>query len=190
MPVEFLGLARKNPYNGAAMTPVVNPWNSNENEDPNIARIEDQINWYDRKSILFQKTYKRIKLVEIIAAAFIPFLSALHFSDPNVLFPFTALRFATVVGTITALLGVLITILEGVLQLQQYQQNWVSYRATCEALKHEKYNYIAGAGVYADAPKPHSLLVERFESIGTQENAKWASLQQPQKAAKAGAAEQ
>jgi len=166
-------------------TPPV-AWNL---EDPNLKRIEEQIDWYDKKSVLFQNQYKRIKLIEIVAAAFIPFLSALHFSDPNLLFPYTSVRFATVVGTVTALLGVLITILEGILQLQQYQQNWVSYRGTCEALKHEKFTYIAGAGVYASAANPHALLVERFETIGSQENTKWASLQQPQKFDKTGQAE-
>ncbi len=144
-------------------------------EDPIIDRIEDQINWYDNKSIKLQKTYKRIKLVEIVAAALIPFLSALHLSDVSSHLPIT-------IGTITALLGVLITILEGVLQLNQYQKTWVTYRATCEALKHEKFTYIAGAGVYASAPNPHALLAERAETIGSQENTNWISLQQPQKA--------
>jgi hypothetical protein len=90
------------------------------------------------------------------------------------------------IGTIVALLGVLITILEGILQLNQYQQTWVTYRATCEALKHEKFTYIAKAGVYAAATDPRSLLAERIETIGSQENSKWASLQQPQKVTKAG----
>jgi hypothetical protein len=149
--------------------PVV--WNL---EDPVIARIEEQINWYDGKSSKCQKSYKRIKIVEIFSAALIPFLSALHISGDSSHLPIT-------IGTITALLGVLITILEGVLQLQQYQQIWVTYRATCEALKHEKFTYLAGAGVYATAASPRALLTERAETIGSQENTKWASLQQPQK---------
>ena len=161
------------------MSAIVNAWDVND--DPNIARIEEQINWYDKKSSIYQKKYKRIKLIEIVAAALIPFLAALHFSDPNVLFPFTRVRLVTVVGTFTALLGVLITILEGVLQLQQYQQNWVTYRATCEALKHEKFTCLAGAGIYGTAANPHTLLTERAETIGSQENTKWASLLQPQK---------
>jgi hypothetical protein len=162
------------------MSAIVNPWDVSE--DPNIARIEEQINWYDAKCGANQKIYKRIKLVEIIAAALIPFLSALHLSEKASDIPFT-------IGTLTALLGVLITILEGVLQLQQYQQNWVTYRGTCEALKHEKFTYIAGAGVYANAPNAHALLVERCETIGSQENTKWTSLQQAQKLDKAGQAE-
>lgn len=160
------------------MSTPPNVWNL---EDPNIKRIQEQIDWYDRKSSFNQKRYKLIKVIEIIAAAFIPFLSALHFSDPNYLFPGTSVRFATVAGTITALLGVLITILEGVLQLYQYQKNWVTYRGTCEALTHEKYTYIAKAGVYATGDNTHALLTDRAETIGSQENTKWASLQQPQK---------
>ena len=80
-----------------------------------------------------------------------------------------------------AFLGVLITVLEGILQLNQYQQNWVTYRATCEAMKHEKFTYLARAGVYATAADARALLAERVETIGSQENSKWASLQQPQK---------
>ena len=147
--------------------------------DPIIDRLEDQINWYDAKSSKYQKAYKRIKAIEIVAAALIPFLAALHLSDIKSDLSFT-------IGTITALLGVLITILEGILQLNQYQQTWVTYRATCEALKHEKFTYIAKAGVYAAATDPRALLAERIETIGSQENSKWASLQQPQKANKAG----
>lgn len=157
-------------------------------QDPIIARIEDQINWYNAKSSKCQKTYKRIKVIEIIAAALIPFLSALHISDVTPQ-PFTLAHIPLTIGTVTALLGVLITILEGVLQLNQYQQIWVTYRATCEALKHEKFTYIARAGVYAAPGDAHALLAERAETVGSQENSKWASLQQPQKAAKAGASE-
>ena len=142
--------------------------------DPIIERLEDQISYYDAKSSRCQKSYKGIKLVEIISAALIPFLAALHVADTH---DYVKAAFAIA----TALLGVLITILEGVLQLQQYQQIWVTYRATCEALKHEKYTYIAKAGVYASAADPRALLAERIETIGSQENTKWTSLQQPQK---------
>ena len=48
-----------------------------DRSDPVIDRLEDQINWYDRKSLSSQHAFKRIKVMEIIAAALIPFLSAL-----------------------------------------------------------------------------------------------------------------
>ncbi|HWY56879.1 MAG TPA: DUF4231 domain-containing protein [Terriglobales bacterium] len=131
--------------------------------DPIINRLEDQIAWYDRKSMVNQRYFKRIKTVEIAAAAVIPFLATFNFS-----------RVLWVSGG----LGVLITVLEGMLHLNQYQQNWIAYRSTCEALKHEKYVYLAKASPYASVADPHALLAERIESLVSQEHAKWASVQQ------------
>jgi hypothetical protein len=133
--------------------------------DPIFDRLEDQISWYDRKSRSAQHIFKRMKVVEILAAAAIPFLAGVSFSHDKL---------------VTAGLGVLITILEGVLHLNQYQQNWTTYRSTCEALKHEKYVYLGKAGPYASAPDPHALLAERIESTVSQEHAQWASVQQQQ----------
>jgi hypothetical protein len=133
------------------------------NVDPTMERLEDQIGWYDRKSMVAQRTYKRMKMIEILAAAVIPFLAAWKF--PHALL-------------ITAGLGLLITVLEGALHLNQYQQNWVAYRSTCESLKHEKYAYLGKASPYSDEAVAHALLAERIESLVSQEHAKWASAQQ------------
>lgn len=134
--------------------------------DPIFQRLEDQIAWYSNKSRSAQRIFKRMKIVEIIAAALIPFVSGLSFGT----------KFYAPV--ITGFLGMLITILEGILHLNQYQQNWTNYRSTAESLKHEKFVYIAKAGPYVAAPDPHSLLAERVESLVSQEHAQWASVQQ------------
>jgi hypothetical protein len=131
--------------------------------DPIYARLEDQIDWYDRKSRSAQRIFKRMKIVEILAAALIPFLAALSFHNANL---------------VTAGLGVLITVLEGILHLNQYQQLWNTYRSTCEALKHEKFTYLGNAGPYAGAPDPRAMLAERVESLVSQEHAQWSSFQQ------------
>ena len=135
--------------------------------DPIMERLEDQIAWYDRKSMANQRAYKWIKVVEILAAAIIPFLAALGRPD---------------IGMVTGGLGVLITVLEGMLHLNQYQQNWTNYRSTCEALKHEKYTYLGKASPYANVGDPHALLAERIETLVSQEHAKWASVQQQEPA--------
>ena len=132
-------------------------------DDPIYARLEDQIAWYDRKSSAAQRTFKRIKVTEILAAAVIPFLAGISLPHDKL---------------IIAGLGVLITILEGFLHLNQYQQIWGSYRSTCEALKHEKYLYLAKAGPYAGSADPRALLAERVESTVSKEDAQWSSLQQ------------
>jgi hypothetical protein len=137
--------------------------------DPIVERLEDQISWYDRKSSANQQTFRRIKVMEIVAAALIPFVSGFRIQQAT---------------WVTAGLGVLVTVLEGLLHLNQYQQNWITYRSTCEALKHEKYLYLGKAGPYASAQDPHSLLAERVESQVSQEHAKWASVQQQEPKAK------
>jgi hypothetical protein len=71
--------------------------------------------------------------------------------------------------------GALIVVLEGLQQLQQYQQNWTSFRSTCERLKHEKFLFAARAGPYAAAPRPGALLAERVEGLVSQEHAAWVS---------------
>jgi hypothetical protein len=141
--------------------------------DPIMERLEDQIAWYDRKSMTNQRYFKRIKMIEILAAALIPLLSAAHRPE------------MTWTTWLTGGLGVLITILEGMLHLNQYQQNWIAYRSTCESLKHEKYVYLGKAAPYAGTPDPHALLAERIESLVSQEHAKWASVQQQTKPATA-----
>src|SRR5436189_5667849 len=98
--------------------------------------------------------FKALKVAQIVVAAFIPVLAAAHAKD-------------WVLGA----LGATVLVLEGIQQLFQYQQNWISYRSTCEALKHQKYLYLAGAGPYAHARRPEALLSERVEGLVAQEHA-------------------
>src|SRR3954454_14691658 len=128
---------------------------------PAWERLETQIAWYDRKSNQNQRWFKRLKVLQIVTAAAIP-VGAAAGVDPNV-----------IGGG-----GALIVVLEGLQQLQQYQQNWTTYRSTCERLKHEKYLYLASAGPYTKAPRPDALLAERVEGLVSQEHAAWVSQQQ------------
>lgn len=128
--------------------------------DPTLERLEDQIGWYDRKSNSNQRTFKWMKVIEILAAALVPLFAG--FNRP----------------WLAGGSGALIAILEGLQQLNQYHFNWITYRSTCESLKHEKYLYLAKAGPYGGAVDPHTLLAERIESLVSQEHAKWASGQE------------
>ena len=128
--------------------------------DPVFQRLVDQQNWYSQKSRSARITYKRIKIAEILAAAIIPFLSGHAFQGSTY-----------VIGG----LGVLITILEGILHLNQYQENWTNYRNTAESLKHEKFLYLARAGVYAGAADARAMLAERVEALISQENSQWVA---------------
>jgi hypothetical protein len=129
-------------------------------DDPIYQRLLDEQAWYSQKSRAARKAFKRIKVTEIIAAAMIPFLTG-H-TWPGVTY---------LVGG----LGVMITILEGLLHLNQYQENWTNYRNTAESLKHEKFLFLAKAGPYADAADPRAALAERVEALISQENSQWVA---------------
>jgi hypothetical protein len=132
-------------------------------DDITMQRLEQRIEWYDRHAAYNQWVYKVLKLIVIVAAALIPFLSGTEGFKPPWL-----------VGA----LGVVIAVAEGIQQLNQHHVNWTSYRSTCEALKHEKYLYLAKAAPYAGAIDAHALLAERVEALMSQETAKWTSLQE------------
>jgi Protein of unknown function (DUF4231) len=130
-------------------------------EQVTLTRLEDQIAWYDRQSASAQTKYKALKIVNVVAAALVPV---------------TALLQAP--ALVPAGLGGLIVVLEAVQHMNQYQATWIAYRSNCEALKHEKYLFLARAGPYAAAANPGALLAERIESLVSQEHAKWASTQE------------
>jgi len=134
-------------------------------ENPTLNRLEDQIDWYDKKSAFNQSYFKGFKIIELIAAVLIPLFAGLS----------TLIPYPTI---ITGSLGALIVILEALQGLYQFQSNWISYRSTCEGLKHEKYLWLAKAGHYADAKDPDRLLAERIESLVSTEHAKWVSSQE------------
>ena len=123
--------------------------------DPTWDRLEEQLAWYHRKSVAAQRAYKRVKIAQLLLAAAVPVAVT-----------------AGLPGVVTALLGALVVVLEGVQQLYQWQTNWVLYRSTCESLRHEKFLYLAGAGPYS-GPQPRRVLAERVEGLLSQEHAKW-----------------
>ncbi|MFC0559663.1 DUF4231 domain-containing protein [Halalkalibacter alkalisediminis] len=125
-------------------------------------RLEDQINWYDNKSISAQKLYKRLKGIVIILSASIPLFVSFV---PD-------FKFLVIVVSI---IGVAITGIEAWLGLSKYHENWIEYRSICETLRQEKYMYLTKTGVY-DTENSFKSLVERVESIISKENVNWANL--------------
>jgi len=124
-------------------------------------RVDDQIDWYDRKSQSNQKWYKWLRLIEIIAAATIPFIAG--YVSESVLWP----------KILTGSLGVLVAIIAAIVGLYNFQENWVEYRTTCESLKHEKYLFLTKTEPY-NIEDPFPLFVKRIESLISTENTKWS----------------
>jgi Protein of unknown function (DUF4231) len=153
-----------------SITPVVAPAPTTQTAEavafaPPAAwdRLEGQIKWYGSHARSNKRWYMRIKVAQIVSAAIIPVIAA-----------------ADLPTWIAGALGALVVVLESIQQLFQFHSNWTTYRSTAEALKHEKFLFIANAGAYATAKDPASLLAERIEGRVSQEHAAWASEQQHQ----------
>ncbi len=140
--------------------------------DPTWTRLEDQIAWYERRGAEAQRTYKRLKVVQVVLAALIPFLAGFQDNLAAMLDP----RWALLPAVVIALVGVAVVVLEGLQHLNQYHENWLSYRSTAEALKHEKYLFLADAGPYGDTEDKRAHLAERIEELIGKEHAQWVSV--------------
>lgn len=128
------------------------------NDDhPTWTRLEDQIGWYDGKSRYAQRMYKSLQAVSVGAAATIPIAA-----------PWAPWQVA-------AILGAVVAVLQTLQAVNQYQRNWITYRSTCEELRHEKFLFLAKAGPYEDAANADKVLAERIEETVSQEHAKWVA---------------
>jgi hypothetical protein len=123
-------------------------------------RLDDQINWYDKKSQWNQRCFKRLSVIEIVAASSIPFMVS-YITEK-------AISLKITVG----LLGVLVAVISGILALCKFQENWIEYRTTCESLRHEKFLFLTKTAPY-NIDKPFPLLVRRVEELISKENTKW-----------------
>lgn len=140
-------------------------------DHPTWARLEDQIGWHEQKSIDARRAYRRLKIAELVFAASIPFLAG--FQDN--LGALVGASLSLLPAVLIAVLGVAVVILEGLTHLNQYHRSWLADRTTCEALKQEKFLFLAGAGPYADVDDKLLHLAERVESLLLQDHGRWES---------------
>jgi len=130
-------------------------------------RYLDQINYYETKSGGNQITYRYMQWTLIILAALTPALIEL---DLNTLLG----RGFSHIATLTS---VTVAILTAALKTFKYQENWINYRTTCEALKKERYLYEAGLGDYENSDDRQAQFIDRVEALISRENTLWLSVQ-------------
>ena len=105
-------------------------------------------------------------MLEVILASSIPLFSSLVPGSPPI-------------GILVSVISVSIAIISGLLGLYKFQENWIEYRATAEALKHEKFMFLTRSGPYNGEPGL-PILVERVEGIIAKEGTAWSgSMRQP-----------
>lgn len=124
-------------------------------------RVDDQIEWYDKKSASCQNKYKLTQTIEIVLAALIPLLSAYS-------------KDCIIIAVIVGGLGSAIAIIESLTKLYKWHENWIEYRTTCELLRYQKHLFETASAPYnTGAESVENLFVRNIENIISSENNKW-----------------
>lgn len=126
-------------------------------------RVDEQINWYDEKSMEAQKWYKRLQKTEIILAASIPLLSG-----------YASIK---LIAFLIGVFGAIIAIIESISKLNKYHENWIQYRTTCEMLKYQKNLYLTGSAPYNTKDETiENVFIRNIENIISAENNQWKNI--------------
>ncbi len=128
-------------------------------------RIQDQLNWYNKKSGENKKWFHRWRLSIIVSGALIPLL--IGYANGKLEW----LKY------IAGILGALVAIAEGVLSLKRYREHWSTYRLTAERLNRERWLYENKAKdeYKTDDEEAFRRFVLNAEQIMSSENEEWIS---------------
>ncbi|MBU1854383.1 MAG: DUF4231 domain-containing protein [Nanoarchaeota archaeon] len=121
-------------------------------------RYEDQVKWYDKKSVHNQRLAKRYQITIIILSAITPVLAALEFKWP------------------TIISAALVTAAASILKYCKYEDHWHNYRTTCETLKKEKIMYESEICPYETSTDKMKVFIERAEALISKENTVWTEI--------------
>ena len=135
-------------------------------------RVQNQIDWYDKKASEFKSKHECINTYSIV------------FTTGGSLFTICGIIFGSLEPWITiidAIIGVSVAILLSVDKLKKYGELHVVYRRTCESLKRELFLYQTRSSEYQNTEKVFNLFVERCESIMATENRSWMQLNEKKK---------
>ena len=124
-------------------------------------RVENQINWYDRKSVRNKKWFYLLQIIVLAMSAAVPVVSML-----SIVFEDIWIRVCI------AILGAIVTISTGIVSICQFRKNWIEYRATAESLKYEKYMFKTKTGLYAESGA-FPIFVDRIETLVSKEHTDW-----------------
>ncbi|EAR16131.1 DUF4231 domain-containing protein [Robiginitalea biformata] len=138
-------------------------------------RVDDQLNWYRKKSTRNKKYHMLFSGIIIVSGSLIPLVAG--YSQWNSQFD----------GLLVACLGVLTAMATGIAALYKFQEKWLSYRTAAEALLREKILYQTRTRAYAGNREAYALFVSNVEDILSNENRGWNEIMASSGASEAGA---
>lgn len=138
-------------------------------EEYNKKRIQDQIDYFDRKSVKYKKIYFTLKTTQILISASIPVLTSFVIKHNWVLI-------------LISIAGALVTAIDSIISLNKFNDKRIQYRASSELLKQEQYLYETKSEIYSNDPEnSFNLLVSKIESILSNEVSEWSVMAQKNK---------
>ena len=137
-------------------------------------RLDDQINWYEKKSSFCQKKHKFWQVMKIVSALSITTISLWAPAD---LFksPVEGSTFSINLSHLIGVIGAFIVFIESFVKIFDYEKLWIQYRSTAERLKREKLLFQTSSKPY-HTKEAFSLLVQQSESIMNNEVQGWVEL--------------
>ena len=123
------------------------------------SRVEDQINWYDQRSLSAKGWFHGLRVAEIALASSIALIVSF-------------IEQVTFAKYIVGVFGVLIAVLSGAIALFKLQENWIEYRTTAEGLKHHLHLYQTATDPY-DSEDSFHVFVGNIEDLISREHTTW-----------------
>ena len=120
------------------------------------SRVDDQLRYYENKAGQAKKKHYRMQVLIIMLGVIVPVVINL----PQELFR-TDVVYRVVITSLSVLLGVL----SGLAGFFNFGDNWLSFRATEEMLKQEKYLFLTKSGIYLKNENAFEHFVSRIETI-------------------------
>jgi hypothetical protein len=142
-------------------------------DDDPIKYIDQITDWYDRAANRYRIGYISVKIFQLFVTASIPVVSLALRAQPG-----------GSEGLITGTLAAVLLVAEGIQQTLQLLPRWTKYRSAHSALRRERLLFGGTAGPYAQASAPIALFTERINSIVSEENAAWLTIQEQLKQGK------
>jgi len=117
-------------------------------------RLWNRIFRFHKKGVNNRRSYHFSQTIIILAAALITISNTVDLGS-------------TEIRIISSVLGGIVIVFTSIQQLFKFQENWILFRTTEEALRREYHLYITKAGEYADLPESElkPTIVEKVEAL-------------------------
>jgi hypothetical protein len=129
------------------------------------SRYLAQQEWYSLRARLNRKKYMAYQAILLTMTCATTLLIAME-----AILNWTVWKILALLSSGTA------TLAASLLRAFKYEENWINYRQTSEALKKEKYQFETGLDVYGTAKDPRILFVARVESLISRESDRWVQV--------------